>query len=784
MERKSTKRRRAALACDSCRRKKIRCDTNRPACDNCVHSRIKCVYTEVLRKKPPPAPRRNDTSSRLDRIESALYSLLKQRGGPAAAFQSSGTTALSSDNSDADSGPENDHDDGVDSLCDSSDDFNGKTMGENVSMIRLSQCDEGHIYTHAIAGTFLSQKSLKWLEDKIDDPALFERLRLSIQGIFNQQQQRITRYTENILNPMTLDVEFMRAALRYFAAANLPFVNSLLTPREAEELSKMKYETMSLASRLLACSVTVLMSYWMGREEVASDLKYSPEYLQRQGFAFLSHAGKYAQTLSLAVPNMNMMRAYVMFVMALDKLQMPPTALFYTMLSMNVALSMGMNRIESYRGMSEEAKMRRNATWWLVYIFERDMSIKLGRAPMVPDSEISAEMLDLSSGKDEFICAAYFIQLSRIYGKVYRKLFSVAAQSRSRAQHFQDVVSLSHELEAWKQRLPEQYQLSDNFNYHVDSNSISDLSFKKMVIWLHSSYYEVTTTVNRIAAFSQPAVQTFLKRLQDPTRTNQNSPINANGSNGAGSSAGNGSVNSVTTPTDSPQISEEDAARLLSAMDVCRDSARRILALSQHLLDIGCGSLISSAVMYLTGAFVTLFAASMTDPTSEQSNSDRELMRKYLPLFTAQKFVSSEVDAYPITEFWSSMLEILDKYRIKLESGGDAPAAAAAAAPQTQPPPAATDNVAAPVPTYSAESYAALDPSAGDGFLNQRMPSVDGWMQDSLLLDPEVEGSANWIMRDAFDGMYPGMPKQEDRFSGNFGELANDMYMMSGFYGT
>lgn len=48
-----TKRQRVSLACDTCRKKKIKCNGKTPACTNCVNNKLECTYTQPERKIKP-----------------------------------------------------------------------------------------------------------------------------------------------------------------------------------------------------------------------------------------------------------------------------------------------------------------------------------------------------------------------------------------------------------------------------------------------------------------------------------------------------------------------------------------------------------------------------------------------------------------------------------------------------------------------------------------------------------------------------------------------------------
>lgn len=44
------KRRRTALACDSCRRRKTKCNGKQPICDNCIAMGFDCTYLKAKKR--------------------------------------------------------------------------------------------------------------------------------------------------------------------------------------------------------------------------------------------------------------------------------------------------------------------------------------------------------------------------------------------------------------------------------------------------------------------------------------------------------------------------------------------------------------------------------------------------------------------------------------------------------------------------------------------------------------------------------------------------------------
>lgn len=88
------KRQRTALACESCRHRKSRCNGDRPVCATCTDMGLECVYR---RPAPAPSPRARDMASietRLHLVEDLLRAVIgNQQANPSQA-QSSATQAV------------------------------------------------------------------------------------------------------------------------------------------------------------------------------------------------------------------------------------------------------------------------------------------------------------------------------------------------------------------------------------------------------------------------------------------------------------------------------------------------------------------------------------------------------------------------------------------------------------------------------------------------------------------------------------------------------------------
>ncbi|KAG0365251.1 fungal-specific transcription factor domain-containing protein [Gamsiella multidivaricata] len=79
-EQLDAKRRRVSRACDTCRRKKVRCDGVQPSCTNCTTFGFQCTFNDSAKKRGPPKGYIEALENRLHRMENLLGGLV-QGGG-------------------------------------------------------------------------------------------------------------------------------------------------------------------------------------------------------------------------------------------------------------------------------------------------------------------------------------------------------------------------------------------------------------------------------------------------------------------------------------------------------------------------------------------------------------------------------------------------------------------------------------------------------------------------------------------------------------------------------
>ncbi|KAF4945910.1 hypothetical protein FSARC_14318 [Fusarium sarcochroum] len=128
----------------------------------------------------------------------------------------------------------------------------------------------------------------------------------------------------------------------------------------------------------------------------------------------------------------------------------PSAAWNFIATASHMSQTLGIHSIVSMSAINPETRMHQIRVFWLIYIFEKGLSLRLGRSSTFRDSDITIPVPDTDSRSE----IAYFgrlqkmTELARLQGKVYDQLYSPAALIEPQASRTIRARSLALELEA------------------------------------------------------------------------------------------------------------------------------------------------------------------------------------------------------------------------------------------------------------------------------------------------------------------------------------------------
>ena len=131
--------------------------------------------------------------------------------------------------------------------------------------------------------------------------------------------------------------------------------------------------------------------------------------------------------------------------------------------------NLGYHRINTMVNDTPEVRKSKIHIFWMIYMFDKTLSLRLGRASAIQDWDISLPYVLPSDGtlhdSEGGRLLAYWVKVARVQGQAYEKLFCPAAFLRSPAERMRTAVELVDAMNlAWFER---------------DETSVSDFTTKR-----------------------------------------------------------------------------------------------------------------------------------------------------------------------------------------------------------------------------------------------------------------------------------------------------------------
>ncbi|KAH8721715.1 fungal-specific transcription factor domain-containing protein [Ilyonectria robusta] len=161
-------------------------------------------------------------------------------------------------------------------------------------------------------------------------------------------------------------------------------------------------------------------------------------------------------------------------------------------------LALGYHREERMEHLPPVDAERCRRLFWRIYIFDKSLSLRLGRAPLIQDYDVDVKQWIASKETGslpwEQIFAS-FVEFARIQAQVYERLYSPSSNKLDTAQRQTLIDDLSTQLSTWYSG----WQQIDSTNAHCKE------VFERLLEPTEVSYYSVLTILHRGATLSNSA---------------------------------------------------------------------------------------------------------------------------------------------------------------------------------------------------------------------------------------------------------------------------------------
>lgn len=442
-------------ACDSCRTRKIRCDRSVP-CANCKASKLTCTTSAPAQKAQRQRVHISEEyEKKIDRIEDRL------------------------------AGIEN----VLESLASKLGDLDiRRDSVENSSHSRSSRVGTGKspgtLTEPATPAPFEGETALNSQSDYAREllaqvvgrtPSIGQNA--EIKSALNALEELVTQQGQNtatagpLINRALADINhenlerppWSAVALVLDKATKYPtmafaVVFPFLKMRNLKEIFEDAYHnpgTCSVARRLLAYGImenlfTEFSAFSAGQMEVANFGTYSVLCRRHLQVAM-------SQLDIFMLPSYENIMALVLG--AAQSIEMSKPSLSWSLISSaaGLAQNLGYHRINTMTNDAPEDRKAKIYIFWMIYMFDKILALRLGRASVIQDWDISLPFVlsdeGTPHGPEGSQMLSYWIKVARVQGQTYEKLFSPAAFLRPPEERTRTAIQLVNAMNvAWYER--------------------------------------------------------------------------------------------------------------------------------------------------------------------------------------------------------------------------------------------------------------------------------------------------------------------------------------------
>ncbi|ROT39244.1 hypothetical protein SODALDRAFT_332682 [Sodiomyces alkalinus F11] len=618
------KRRRIARACDTCRRKKIKCDGRQPACGHCLTYRTDCVFTPVEKKRTIQKGARyvKALENRLQRMENiakyarkladlegededgeidlgALESALAEKydglhqgsraGSPHGSSSAHPQATSTRRSSLASPGPESDQ------ASEKEEEVSGsevEELREMMGSLVTNESGETQYFGSSSGFSILSPKGIQWVKEKTgDDP--FEMM-ISDGSIGDNRwtdwkpEVFGDLFRRPVFRPLPPKAEAVSLLKDYFGNFNCMFPlfhQPTFMHLVERQYSGEPYETTGWWASLNCCLA------FGHRLRVMSDLV--PQEEDEKAWGYLKNA--MACFPELAMRSTDLFSVQALLAMALFLQGTPNSNPSFVLVSTAIRLahSIGLHTRGAGFNLDAIEIEQRKRVFWIAYMLDKDACLRSGRPPAQDDDDMNVELPDadpednignipLPNGKGKMNLFRAMCEIAQIESKVYRRLYSTKAAKQSCGELLYTICNLDEELEAWRNRIPIDFRPD-----HEIRASHTPLILH--VVMLHMTYHNCLTTIHRMSVRGGY----WTSRLADFAKKGRNTkPLNP---------------------------------RVFSSAYITTAAARTTVSLLEYIPK-GDLSIVWLVLYFPVAALMTLFSNILQNPMDRRATSDSKLM--------------------------------------------------------------------------------------------------------------------------------------------------------------
>ncbi|KAJ5484179.1 hypothetical protein N7539_005975 [Penicillium diatomitis] len=494
---------RTARACDSCYKRKIKCDAAKPKCNWCGHHGLPCTFDRVTQRKrkiqdEAGRPRAARLSERISRIEQLLASnnLLGGSDRPdddhraelGEALDDMITPSPSPSNSGT-NGPQFSHSVGVH--------FAGRELGVISLLTGIPfLLPEGQDWIQSRTGQVLAHEKLSSAHPP------WERERDQINGVL----------LTSLTNQNLLELPERRIVRTYLEAykktAVMRRVFPVIDPDFFEVTMHIAYQDYQNSSRQMGSRACVLAFLaFISRVPMINDLRLEipvdHEILTFKARSLITQILHAAATLD----SLQATTILILYELCSGNMRL---ASFLTALASRQIFMLGAHLSQDHLTPSSDRSEKRHKqlrnVFWVCYAVDKDIALRTGEPPVLTDQNCDLTLPEgymnraaLNPERDDSFDVEpvfpYELRLSLIKSRAYNELYSFSALQKTDAELLKSIRELDDDLEAWRLSIPSEWRPTMSF-----SQETSDSNMSMHSVMLRVNYYLCMSIIHQASS--------------------------------------------------------------------------------------------------------------------------------------------------------------------------------------------------------------------------------------------------------------------------------------------
>ncbi|PWY92838.1 hypothetical protein BO70DRAFT_392218 [Aspergillus heteromorphus CBS 117.55] len=460
---------RLAKACNTCRRKKVKCDGKRPVCSSCRAFDLECAYQDVV-DRPNRASRAyaQALEQRIERLQEQLQRPNRSGDGPGPSMRGTSPSGLSRSDavSSQPSHPENGEPLSEHNTLIDEDDFHPSSAGEANDQAYILNAQDGRMRYYGASSAFgafsstvgSGSENQTWTGAQQRVPQRRASVWPLTSWVPNILQDGLDR---RISEPLPSRNETMQLVSEFMATFNqaIPLFDEKSFMRSVDRQYSWKPD--DSASWWISLNIALAIAY-KERTHASSDAGDN----WKRSMGHVKNALNAVGEVFLQNSDLSAVQGLLGLALYFQGTPNPQALFMFAATAMRLAHSIGLHRDTASSIPSPEDEQRRR-TYWIAFHLDADISIRVGRPP-VQDTEDYDTRLPADVPHDEKGIITIedtqvnffrlLVQLSLVQRLVYRHLYTVTARRQPKEKLIEELKACEQALLDWKSLIPPRLQ--------------------------------------------------------------------------------------------------------------------------------------------------------------------------------------------------------------------------------------------------------------------------------------------------------------------------------------